>query len=332
MITEWTDPEDRLLARSVFGTDDPKTVQSMILDWVAEQGFGLSCVSVIEFSVGAAVTVTLPDQTNIFLKIWPGTADARSLAAQMQVQASMVGCGFPAPAVLTGLSALGPGWAVGMEYHRAGVPTYARVPGIRCLMARGLARFMADAETCRNLDGLPWRPLPSEGVIWPTPHNALFDFEATAQGAEWIDEVARRVLEVMRSAGSRTVVGHHDWSAKNMRMGPGGVAVLYDWDSVFLDREAFTLGYAAAHFPVTWELDVPETPAISEVAAFVCEYEQARGVTFTRSELAEVGAAATYARAYKARCEHALDPGATRWCGSSRESLKANGPFRFDQA
>ena len=117
-----------------------------------------------------------------------------------------------------------------------------------------------------------------------------------------------------------------------MRMGPGGVAVLYDWDSVFLDREAFTLGYAAAHFPVTWELDVPETPAISEVAAFVHDYEQARGVALTRPELAEVQAAATYARAYKARCEHALDPGATRWRGSSRESLKANGPFRLDQA
>ena len=73
----------------------------------------------------------------------------------------------------------------------------------------------------------------------------------------------------MRNAKSRIVVGHHDWSAKNMRMGAGRIAVLYDWDAVFVDREAFVLGTAAAHFPVTWKLPVPETPSVDEVRAFV---------------------------------------------------------------
>ncbi len=198
-------------------------------------------------------------------------------------------------------------------------------------MASGLARLVAEAEPCRSLDGLPRRLLPFKG-IWLPPHNALFNFEATAQGAEWIDELARTALSAMRAARSRVVLGHHDWSAKNMRIGSGGIAVVYDWDAMFLDREAFILGSAAAHFPVTWELDVPETPSIGEVTAFVQDYEQARGAAFTGSELAEVGAGATYARAYKARCEHALDPGAARWRNSSRESLKANGAFRFDLA
>jgi hypothetical protein len=57
MIEGWTDPEDRLLARSVFGTDDPGTARGMILDWVAGQGFGRARVTAIELSVGAAVTV-----------------------------------------------------------------------------------------------------------------------------------------------------------------------------------------------------------------------------------------------------------------------------------
>ena len=127
-------------------------------------------------------------------------------------------------------------------------------------------------------------------------------------------------------------MGHSDWSAKNMRMGPAEIAVLYDWDSVFLDLEAFVVGSAAAHFPVTWELDVPETPSVGEAAAFVREYQEARGAPFARSELAEVAAAATYARAYKARCEHALDPEGARWRGSSRERLERDGPFRFDRA
>jgi len=321
------DEADRVLARSVFGTDDPDIVRAMILEWTAQQGFDRACVSGIEISVGAAVTVTLPDGRKAFVKVWPGTTDARCLAAQVEVQALMAARGFPAPTVLTKLSALGPGWAVSMEYKRDGVPTDTRVPGVRCAMAVGLARFVAEAAACRDLQGLPRRPLPPEGMLWPRPHNALFDFEATAQGAEWIDEVACRALSAMRSVTSRTIVGHHDWSAKNMRMGTGGIAVLYDWDAVFLDHETFILGSAAAHFPVTWELDVPETPTTGEVAAFVQEYEQARGVAFTRAELAEVAAGATYARAYKARCEHAIDPGAVRWRGSSRESLKANGPF-----
>jgi hypothetical protein len=332
MVDEWIDDADRLLARSVFGTDDPQAVQGMIVDWTAKQGFGAACVSGIEISVGAAVTITLRDLSKAFVKVWPGSADPRSLAAQVQVQALMAAHGFPAPAVLTKLSALGPGWAVGMEYKRDGVPTDTRVPGVRSAMAVGLARFVAEAEACRELEGLPRRSLPPEGTLWPKPHNALFDFEATMQGAEWIDLVARRALSALRTAESRAIVGHLDWSAKNMRMGTSGIAVLYDWDAVFLDREAFVLGSAAAHFPVTWELDVPETPSIGEVAAFVLEYEQARGVAFTRSELAEVATGATYARAYKARCEHAIDPDAVRWRGSSRESLKTHGPFCFDRA
>jgi hypothetical protein len=109
------------------------------------------------------------------------------------------------------------------------------------------------------------------------------------------------------------------------------ICVVYDWDAVFLHREAFILGSAAANFPITWELDVPETPAIGEVMAFVREYEQARGTPLTQSELTEVEAGATYARAYKARCEHAIDPGSLCWRGSSRESLEANGPFRFNR-
>lgn len=77
---------------------------------------------------------------------------------------------------------------------------------------------------------------------------------------------------------------------------------------------------------------MPEMPRIGEVAAIVSEYEQARAASLSRSELAEVEASATYARAYKARCGHAIDPERTQWRGSSRESLKANGPFCFDGA
>jgi len=326
MIEEWTDRYDRLLARSVFGTDRADEAERMILAWAGARGFGDGRVSSVEISVGAAVTLQLA-ANQIFVKVWPGEADPKALSAQLRVQAGLAACGFPAPRVLTGLSRLGPGWAAAMEYKRDGVATDVRVPGVRRAMAAGLAQFVRLSESCRDVEGLPHRLLPER--IWPRPHNVLFDFEATAQGAEWIDEIARAALAVMRSATSRIVVGHLDWSAKNMRMGPHGIAVLYDWDAVFLDRETFVLGAAAAHFPMTWELDVSGVPDAREVLAFVREYEDARGQAFRDTELVEVAASATYLRAYTARCEHAGDPGGAGWNGSSRQSLEDHGAFRF---
>src|ERR1700722_11348056 len=96
MIDEWSDDADCLLARSVFGTDDPDIVRAMILDWTTKQDFGRACVSEIEFSVGAAVTVTLPDSRKALVKVWPGTTDTRGIAAQVEVQALMAARGFPA--------------------------------------------------------------------------------------------------------------------------------------------------------------------------------------------------------------------------------------------
>jgi hypothetical protein len=326
VIEGWTDRYDRLLASSVFGTDRADEAERIIRDWARTRGFGDGRVSSVELSVGAAVTLQLATD-KVFVKVWSGEADPTALSAQLQVQAGFAACGFPAPRVLTELSRLGPGWAAAMEHKRDGVATDVRVPGVRRAMAAGLSQFVRLSECYRDIEGLPHRLLPDR--IWPRPHNVLFDFAATAQGAEWIDDIARTALAVMRSAASRIVVGHLDWSAKNMRMGPQSIAVVYDWDAVFLDRETFVLGAAAAHFPMTWELDVSGVPDAHEVMAFIQEYEEARGQAFRDTELEEVAASATYARAYTARCEHAGDPAGGRWNGSSRQSLKDHGPFRF---
>ena len=324
MIEEWTDPYDRLLAGAIFGTDRATEVERMIQDWAQTRGFGHSQIDSIELSVGAGVTLQLA-RKRIFVKVWPGDANSKALSAQLQVQASLAASGFPAPRVLTELCRLGPGWAIAMVYSRPGVATDVRIPGVRRMMAAGLSYFLRASESCRDVHNLPCRVLS----VWPRPHNALFDFEATAEGAEWIDDIARTALATMRSTKSRIVVGHLDWSAKNMRMGPDDIAVVYDWDAVFLEHETIIVGAAAAHFPTTWELDVSGTPDAREVMAFIQEYEEARGKKFTDGELEEVAASVTYARAYTARCEHAADPGGAGWNGSSRQSLKANGAFRL---
>jgi hypothetical protein len=325
----WTDAGDRQLARSIFGTDEWDVVAAMIANWTVVHGFEPGHIRSIELSVGAGVTIDLSGRSPIFVKAWPKGTDRQGLSAQLAVQRAMAADGYPAPAVLTDLSPLGPATAVAMSYNRDGEPTDARIHVVCRHMARGLARFIARADSFRDTPALPCRRLPDGEAIWPPPHNSLYDFEATREGAEWIDRVAEDALAIMRSVSSHIIVGHHDWSAKNIRMRPDGIAVLYDWDAVFLDREAFVLGSAAAHFPVTWELPVPETPTRGQMAAFIQNYAQARGTALTRVELIETAAGATYARAYKARCEHSLDPKGANLHGSSGEDLRNNGPVDF---
>jgi len=331
-LAGWVDRGDRVLAGSIFGTDDPGSVRRMILGWATGQGIAGARVDAVAFSVGAAVTLRLPDGSRLFVKVWPQSTDVRGLAAQMRVQQGMATSGFPAPRVLTGLSALEPGrpsgWAVAMTHDRSGRVPDARRPAVRRMMAAGLAGFVAQAEAWRGQPDLPGRELPLGDAVWPRPHNALFDFAATARGAGWIDRAGAVALAAIRAAASRLVVGHHDWSAKNMRIGEHRLAVLYDWDAVFLDRETSVVGSAAAHFPITGAVDAPE-PGRAEIVAFVREYEQARFNAFSRAELAGIGAAASYSLAWEARCEHAIDPGRLNWTGSARESLLAHGPIRL---
>jgi hypothetical protein len=321
---EW----DRLLARSVFGTEDDAAVEAMVLRWVREATGSAARILSWEVSVGAVIGLEFADGSKAALKVWPGDAGqglygstGLQRAAQVRIQSAMAERGYPAPKVLAGLCALGPGMAMLMAFDRSGEATDVRKAGVRDAMARGLAEFVGFASAYLHESDLPdWRVRPEE-PLWPKPHNILFDFEKTAKGAEWIDAIAAPARERMKSARSAMVVGHGDWNAKNMRVGDGRVAIVYDWDSVMRGPETFVVGSAAAHFPVTWELPVAETPEPGEMAAFVSVYEEARGRRFSGSDLEEIAAYATFSRAYKARCEHCGDG---PW-GGSRAALKELG-------
>ncbi len=89
----------------------------------------------------------------------------------------------------------------------------------------------------------------------------------------------------MDGYASRVVVGHADWSVKHFRFRGGEIWVVYDWDSLRLDRETMILGTAAATFPGTWNLHVPSrAPSPEEMRAFVEEYEAARDEPFSGQE------------------------------------------------
>jgi hypothetical protein len=109
---------------------------------------------------------------------------------------------------------------------------------------------------------------------------------------------------------------------KYFRFQEGKVCVVYDWDSLRLDKETTLVGHTAAHFPYTEYFDVPRRASPEEARLFVEEYDEtARGAPFSIRERVAVSAAATYGLAYTARCEHAMDPEGKDLKGSFRAAL-----------
>ncbi len=104
-----------------------------------------------------------------------------------------------------------------------------------CVSAEGLSRLVTLAAEVPGdaVAGLVAHPLrtPDAG-LYPEPHSPLFDFEATAAGAEWIDDLAGRARALRDGDTNPPVVAHTDWSARNVRVWPDGIRAVYDADSL----------------------------------------------------------------------------------------------------
>lgn len=310
MLSEDWDEADAVLSENILGTPGRDEAKARIRGWLARQGYDQAEITSIELSVGAAVQIRLGDGSRLFAKFWPPNVERSTLTAQLHVQSAMASRGFPAPRVRSPLEPLGNGSGVLMDFDQRGGSTDVRVEGVSDAMAHSLARLIRDGGDLMSTPNLPQRNLPTS--LWPAPHNVLFDFEKTAEGAEWIDAVASRNLETLRAGAGSQVLGHLDWSAKNMRMEGLSLAVVYDWDSIFVADEADVVGSAAATFPITWELVVPTTPTIEQTLAFVAAYESVRERPFSLDERNRVLASASYSQCYTARCDHAVDPDRAR--------------------
>jgi len=94
-----------------------------------------------------------------------------------------------------------------------------------------------------------------------------------------------------------------------MRFEHDAVSVVYDWDALTVAREPEIVGMAAATFTDTSELPVERMrPTPAGMAAFIGDYEEAAGRSFTVGEWRTAGAAAMHLLAYTARCEHCYAP------------------------
>jgi hypothetical protein len=177
----------------------------------------------------------------------------------------------------------------------------------RKVSATGLAAQVRRSAALGLPSALAEHPLNTAvGSLYPEPHSPLFDFEATAAGAAWIDDLAGRAARLRSSDPTPPVVAHTDWSARNIRLGEERLLAIYDWDSVALTPESTAVGQAAATWCVTSEPDGSIFPALDEVTAYIEDYEAAVGSRLSPVQWRAAGAAVSWVLAYTARCEHSL--------------------------
>jgi hypothetical protein len=180
-----------------------------------------------------------------------------------------------------------------------------------------------------DLPELAGNPLHAESAsLYPQPHNPVFDFSLHARSADWIDRLARAGAEARRRDRSAPVIGHTDWSARNLRIDDGRLAAVYDWDSLALVAESTLVGQAAATWRSTGESSDPVAPGAEEVGRYIRAYESSARRRLTQAQTRAALGSALWVLAYSGRCEHALEAVTGRRVERARAQL-AQGGWRF---
>jgi hypothetical protein len=297
------------IERLLFGTSDASLIAATVSE-LCRANFGCPVSHGLFYrgSAGAVFGVALDDGRELVLKVFQPRWTAVFLSAVQAVQSHLAAGGYPCPDPI-----LPP-----TEWNRANdslitAETVLVDPGMRPLVAaertvaaHGLAEQIARCSSM-TLPGLTNHPLTaSHESLYPEPHSPLFDFRATASGADWIDRFAV-VSKAVREEPAPSAVAHMDWSSRNLRIQDGRLVAVYDWDSVTVGSEAVAVGQAAVTWSVTSEPDGSRFPDTDDIVGFIIDYERAAGRQFTAQQWRAIGASATWLLAYTARCEHALD-------------------------
>ncbi len=305
-LREW-EPSPAFVELAIFGSADARSI-ARILNAFCMQNLGSPVAGGLfhQSSIGSVTGVVLEDGRSLVVKAHQPSHSREFLAEVVRVQSYLAERRVFATKVVAGPLPVGRGHAVVEEFVDIGSKADAHRPEIRGALAAGLHAIV---QACAPLvDGTSLGPgvLASAGnALWPTPHSKLFDFTATAKGAEWIDDIAARARERMNPIG-KSVIGHGDWRAEHVRFLTNKPVVAFDWDSLCREREPALIGAAAHGFCANWaQGDKRQAPSLDEARAFVRDYERARGKMFSAEERRLCGACLAYASAYTARCGYA---------------------------
>ena len=289
-----------------------KAIAAAVDAWCVEHlGSNIAAYRFFDSSSGSVHGVALADGRDVVVKVHRPGLTRRFLDAVHDAQAALAARGVPAPRPLVAPVACGPAHITAETMIDARTPVDAHDPRVRRALAHGLAEFAAHGRRLgleRDERLLHPSAMPVDR-LFPEPHSARFDFDATAAGAAWIDDLARRARAVLEAVGTGRPdsFGHGDWRIENLAVRDERVVAIYDWDSVCVEPEIVPVATAAITFCVDWDRPAGERfPSDGEIRAFVDEYEDARGDRFHPRERDALAARMTYGLAYGARCEHAI--------------------------
>ena len=295
---------DGRLELDLFATDDPAAVAALI-EAFCDETLGRPVAGILYApGVGLVVGLHLADGRDVIIKVHRWNASAARLAATQEVQVELADAGLPVPRPLLGPTPLGRGVAT-VEEHLGGTATDGHDPAARTTMAVGLHRLVEAAAPLQADVGRALVLRPDGAPMWPEPHSLRFDFEATADGAEWIDRHFAAAQRRLRPTRGGDQIGHFDWRVQNLAFRDGEIVAIYDWDSLATAPEPVIVGNAAGGFCIDWEAaDEDPPPTVEEMLAFVADYESARGRLFDADEREALDAANLAMVAYGARCQH----------------------------
>lgn len=306
---------DRAFSQSLFATTDPAVISGRIERIINERlSATVSDVLHLELSVGAAVGLRLSTGARVFMKlILDRPID--ELRATWRVLSFLSSHGFPCPATLAE-PFRDENLVVGLfEYRAEGELRNTSEPRSRRTMARYLAQLhsLGDRFVAENGEPSIQVHLQPRDQLWPTPHNALFDFSKNAGESSWVDEIASAAREIILEYDrlDQRTVSHVDWSSKHFRFDTDDtVTVIYDWDSLRMVGELASLGMAAATHLYNWYIEIPTmVPTQEQAMAFTADYAQERGIELGDAQSRHVSANACFTLCYITKCKYSDDVG-----------------------
>lgn len=324
------------LVRELFGGAQPSgappfaAAAGAIVEAVSAFGRPVA-VTMVRASSGIVVGFDLANGRRVVLKVHRGHSGDR-LTGVLRAQRVLRTSGLPVaePLLRTPLP-VGKGWAVVETWVDSGATLDVRPPVLRRAVAVALHDIVQSLDVGTFADLRPGWAGP-----YPPPHSPIFDFDATASGAEWIDEhnaasISTRARLTAKGVG-REVVAHGDLRPENILLTTEPtprVSAIYDLDSLVTDTEPWVVGGVARAFSTNWSRADPMIPTIDEIRGFIGDYQAVRDAPFTDHEYALAHAGVQHALAYSARCEHALFPdgSAAPWGPGWRELLRRWAPL-----
>lgn len=303
-----------------FGTDNAERIVEIVNEFCQSHlGSSLRGYLFYGASVGSTHGVQLEDGRDLVIKVRPPpetnpylSLERTSLEGICRVMTWLADRGYPCPRPVLGPTPLAKGFATVEEFFEKGRRGNGFNPECRKIIASGFAELI---RLLRSFEGEVscLRHFQRDEALYAQPHSKLFDFEKTAEGAEWIDAFAERARRA-EAHGGEPVLGHADWRVEHLRFQDGRIVATYDWDSLAYCPETELVGISAHAFTADWTLEgVRRIPAADDIHAYIADYEEARGQPFSRRERGSVFATWVYCIAYGARCAHSLEPNKTDW-------------------